>query len=53
MKKTRLEDLVVIYYRCQGLAEKICKTHAIVLSKLIKLGVRSEKGLKLDLLVRI
>jgi hypothetical protein len=39
-----LEDLFVINYRLQGLAEKICKTHAIVLTKLIKLGVRSENG---------
>jgi hypothetical protein len=43
MEKTRLEDLLVINYRLQGLAEKICKTSAIVLAKLIKLGVRSEK----------
>jgi hypothetical protein len=53
MSKTRLGDLVAINYRCQGLAEKICKTHAIVLAKLIKLRVRSEKGLRLDLDERI
>jgi hypothetical protein len=35
----------VINYRFKGLVEKICKTHAIVLAKLIKLRVRSEKGL--------
>jgi hypothetical protein len=44
-----LEDLVVIIYRSQGLAEKIHKTQGIVLAKLIKLGVRSEKGIRLDL----
>jgi hypothetical protein len=43
----------VINYRFKGLAEKICKTHAIVLAKLIKLRVRSEKGLRLDLDERI
>jgi hypothetical protein len=43
----------VINYRFKGLAEKIGKTHAIVLAKLIKLRLRSEKGLKLDLVVRI
>jgi hypothetical protein len=53
MEKTRLDDLFVINYRSQGLAEKICKTHAIVLAKLIKLGVRSEKGLRLDLDAKI
>jgi hypothetical protein len=36
----------VINNRFKGLAEKICKTHAIVLAKLIKLRVRSEKGLR-------
>jgi hypothetical protein len=34
----------VINRRFQGVVEKICKTHAIVLAKLIKLRVRSEKG---------
>jgi hypothetical protein len=43
----------VINCRFQGVAEKICKTHAIVLAKLIKLGVRSEKGLRLDLDAKI
>jgi predicted transcriptional regulator len=38
-----LKDLYVINYRLQGLAEKICKTHQIVLVKLIKDRVRSEK----------
>jgi hypothetical protein len=49
MEKTRLKDLVVINYRSQGLAKKIRKTQRIVLAKLIKLKVRSEKGLRLDL----
>jgi hypothetical protein len=53
MEETRLEDLFVINYRLQGLAEKICKTHAIVLAELIKLGVRSIKALGLDLFVKI
>jgi hypothetical protein len=53
MSKTRLKDLFVINYRCRGLAEKLCKTHAIVLAKLIKLGVRPEKGLRLDLIASI
>jgi hypothetical protein len=53
MEKARLKDLIVINYRCQGLGEKICKTHAIVLEKLIKVGVRSEKGLRLDLDAKI
>jgi hypothetical protein len=35
----------VINYRFQGLAEKKPETHQIVLAKLIKLGVRSVKGL--------
>jgi hypothetical protein len=49
MEKTRLEDLFVINYRSQGLAEKICKTHQIVLAKRIKLGVRSVKVPWVDL----
>jgi hypothetical protein len=53
MEKTRLEDLFVINYRSQGLAEKICKTHQIVLAKRIKLGVRSAKRLGMDLVVKI
>jgi hypothetical protein len=53
MDKTRLKDLYVINYRLQGLAEKICKTHQIVLAKLIKLGVRSAKRLEWDLVVKI
>jgi hypothetical protein len=53
MDKTRLEDLVVINYRLGGLAEKICKTHPIVLAKLTKFEVRSEKGLRLDLIASI
>jgi hypothetical protein len=43
MDKTRWKDLYVINYRLQGLAKKICKTHQIVLAKLIKDRVRSEK----------
>jgi hypothetical protein len=40
-----LEDLVVINYRSQGLAEKICKTHQTVLVKRTKYRVRSIKRL--------
>jgi hypothetical protein len=42
----------VINRRFQGVAEEICKTHQIVLTKLIKLGVRSTKALGLDLVVK-
>jgi hypothetical protein len=51
--KQESSDLNAINHRCRGLAEKICKTHAIVLAKLIKLKVRSEKELRLDLDERI
>jgi hypothetical protein len=47
-----LEDLVVINYRSQGVAEKICKTHPLVLAKRQKIGVRSTKALGLDLVVK-
>jgi hypothetical protein len=52
-RKQDWKDFYAINYRFKELAEKIGKTHAIVLAKLIKLRVRSEKGLKLDLVVRI
>jgi hypothetical protein len=42
----------VINYRLRRLAKKICKTHAKVLAKLIKLRVRSEKGFGMDLFAR-
>jgi hypothetical protein len=42
----RFRDLYEINHRLQGLAEKIYKTHQIVLTKLIKLGVRSAKRLQ-------
>jgi hypothetical protein len=51
--KQDYRDLVAINYRFKGLAEKICKTHATVLAKPIKLRVRSEKGLRLDLVAGI
>jgi hypothetical protein len=53
MEKTRLEDLVVINYRFGGLAEKIGKTHPLVLAKRQKIGLRSTKALGLDLVVKI
>jgi hypothetical protein len=53
MSKTRFEDLVVINYRSQGVAEEISETQQTMLVKLIMLGVRSEKGLRLDLDVKI
>jgi hypothetical protein len=37
-----MEDLVVTNCRSQGLAEKICKTHRIVLAKRSKIRVRFE-----------
>jgi hypothetical protein len=40
MEKTRLEDLFVINYRSQGVAEKKPETQETVLVKRIKLGVR-------------
>jgi hypothetical protein len=40
-----LEDLFVINYRSQGVAEKIPETQGTVLAKGIKLEVRSEKVL--------
>jgi hypothetical protein len=42
----------VINYRQQGLAEKICKTHQIVLTKRSKDMVRSTKWLGWDLCVK-
>jgi hypothetical protein len=39
----------VIIYRFQGVAEKIPETQYTVLVKLIKLRVRSVKGLGMDL----
>jgi hypothetical protein len=42
----------VINYRQQGLAEKICKTHQIVLAKRSKDRVRSTKWLGWDLCVK-
>jgi uncharacterized protein YuzE len=45
MSKTRLEDLVVINYRQQGVAVKIVKAHSTVLAKTIKYRVRSKKVL--------
>jgi hypothetical protein len=53
MEKTRLEDLVVINYRPQGVVEEISETQQTVLVKRIKLGVRSTKALGLDLVVKI
>jgi hypothetical protein len=44
MEKTRLEDLVVINYRSQGLAEKVPETHQTVLANRSKIKVRSGKG---------
>ena len=41
-------DLFVINYRFQGLAKKICKTHAKVLAIRFKVGVRSAKLGSLD-----
>jgi hypothetical protein len=43
MHKTRLEDLVAIIYRPQGLAEKIPVTYQTVLANRFKIRVRSEK----------
>jgi hypothetical protein len=48
-----LEDLFVNNYRSQGLAEKIFKTHQIVLANRSKDRVRSEKGFGMDLFVKI
>jgi hypothetical protein len=52
-RKQDWKDLYAINYRFQGLAKKICKTHAKVLAKRIKLRVRSIKGLWLDLVANI
>jgi hypothetical protein len=41
--KQRCRDLYAINYRLQGLAEKKCKTHKIVLAKIEKFRVRSGK----------
>jgi hypothetical protein len=43
----------VINCRFGGLAEKICKTHPLVLAKRQNIGVRSTKALGLDLVARI
>jgi hypothetical protein len=43
----------VINYRLQGLAEKKPETQETVLAKRIKLGVRSEKDDRLDLVMKI
>jgi hypothetical protein len=43
MQKSRLEDLVVIIYRSQGLVEKISETQQIMLVNRSKIRVRSEK----------
>jgi hypothetical protein len=48
-----LEDLVVINYRLQGLAEKKPETQETVLVKRIKLGVRSVKDPWVELVVKI
>jgi hypothetical protein len=45
MSKTILEDLVVINYRQQGVADKIVMAHSTVLVKRIKYRVRYEKVL--------
>jgi hypothetical protein len=45
IEKTRLEDLYVINYRSQGVANKNPETQPIVLVKRIKLGVKSIKDL--------
>jgi hypothetical protein len=44
MEKTRFRDLLVINHRLQGLAEKICKTHKIVLAKRLKDRIRPKKN---------
>jgi hypothetical protein len=49
MHKTRLEDLVAIIYRSQGLADKIPETHQTVLVNRSKPRVRSTKRAQLDL----
>jgi hypothetical protein len=43
MEKTRLEDLDVINYRSQGVAEEISETQQIVLVNRSKIRVRFEK----------
>jgi hypothetical protein len=43
----------VINYRSQGVAEEISETQQTVLVKLIKLEVRSEKELRLNLDAKI
>jgi hypothetical protein len=53
MSKTRSEDLDVINYRLQGLANKKPETQETVLVNRSKIRVRSTKALGLDLFVRI
>jgi hypothetical protein len=52
MQKTRSEG-PNRDYRFGGLAEKICKTHPIVLMKRQNIRVRSTKALGLDLVAKI
>jgi hypothetical protein len=52
MHKTRLENLVAIIYRSQGLAEKIPETHQTVLANRTKPRVRSAKMARLDLFTK-
>jgi hypothetical protein len=49
MEKTRCRDLMVINHRLQGLAEKICKTHKIVLAKRLKDRGKQVKESRWDL----
>jgi hypothetical protein len=51
--KQDYRDLVAINRRFQGVAEKIPETQETVLVKLVKLRVRSEKVLGMDLIAGI
>jgi hypothetical protein len=53
MEKTRLEDLFVINYRSQGVAEEISETQQTVFAKRIKDRVRSIKGRGWALCVKV
>jgi hypothetical protein len=53
MEKKDSKDLSAINYRYQGLANKNLEAQQIVLVKRQKIGVRSTKGLRLDLCVNI
>jgi hypothetical protein len=53
MEKTRLEDLFVINYRSQGVAEVISETQQTVFAKRIKDRVRSIKGRGWALCVKV